>query len=223
MAGTTPDHAKWGSFKQVAQKHHDIVTRYAQLTGETASYYDHTKMGTWANTLWPHQKEIFDGVYAELTRLHARLTKRTPQASATGFDDLLHPAIRAAAIRHYQAGDYRNAVLDGVTGLFDLLRARTGLNIDGDNLCNRAFSPDRPILVLSELETESGRNDQRGFMDIFKGFYRGVRNPKAHSLVHDLDATKAGQHLVLASLLARRIDEAKLASELAADDAELGG
>lgn len=119
--------------------------------------------------------------------------------------------MRAAAIRHYQAGDYRSATLNGIFALFDMLRKKTGLDLDGDNLCNQAFSPSDPILILSELDTDSGRNDQRGFMDIFKGFYKGVRNPKAHSLLHDLDATKSAQHLVLASLLARRIDEAKVA------------
>ena len=66
-----------------------------------------------------------------------------------------------------------------------------------------------PRLILSVIDTNSGRNDQSGFADIFRGFYRGVRNPKAHSLVHDLDAHKAGQHLVLASILMRRDVEAR--------------
>jgi Protein of unknown function (Hypoth_ymh) len=61
---------------------------------------------------------------------------------------------------------------------------------------------------LSEIDTESGRNDQVGFMEIYRGFYRGVRNPKAHSLMHDLDANKAAQHLVLASILMRRVVDA---------------
>lgn len=209
MAGTTPDHAKWGCFKQCAQEHHDIAVRYSQVTGENVRCYDYTRMGSWADTLWPTQKEIFDGVYAKLRALQGKLTKRGPQMSSVGFDELLHPAIRAAAIRHYQAEDFRNAVLDAAIAVFDLLRDRTGLDLDGDNLCNRAFSPERPMLIFSNTETDSGRNDQRGFMDIFKGFYRGIRNPKAHSLVHDLDAVKAGQYLVLASLLARRIDEAQ--------------
>jgi hypothetical protein len=46
-------------------------------------------------------------------------------------------------------------------------------------------------------------------MQIFKGAYQGIRNPKAHSLTHDLTAMKAAQYLVFASLLARRIDEAR--------------
>jgi uncharacterized protein (TIGR02391 family) len=132
----------------------------------------------------------------------------------TGFDQLLHPLVQLAAIRHYQAGDFRNAVLDAITAVFDKIRERTGIDQDGDRLINHTMSIQAPILVLSELETESGRSDQSGFMDIYKGFYRGVRNPKAHSLAHDLDAIKAGQHLVLASILMRRVVEARLAEPL---------
>lgn len=62
------------------------------------------------------------------------------------------------------------------------------------------------------VEAESGRNDQVGFMEIFRGVYRGVRNPKAHSLNHDLDHVKAGQYLVMLSLLMRRITGAKAVS-----------
>lgn len=72
------------------------------------------------------------------------------------------------------------------------------------------MSPRAPVLVLSELDTESDRNDQSSFIDIYKGFYRGVRNPKAYSLFHDLDANKCGQHLVLASILMRRVVDARL-------------
>jgi len=48
-------------------------------------------------------------------------------------------------------------------------------------------------------------------MQILAGSYLGIRNPKAHSLNHDLDAEKAAQYLIFASLLARRIYEANAA------------
>jgi uncharacterized protein (TIGR02391 family) len=70
------------------------------------------------------------------------------------------------------------------------------------------FSIENPLLILSELQTESGKNDQKGFMQIFKGAYQGIRNPKAHSLASDLDSVKAGQYLVFASLMVRRVEEA---------------
>lgn len=59
-------------------------------------------------------------------------------------------------------------------------------------------------------DSESGQNDQKGFLQIFNGAYQGIRNPKAHSLNHDLDQNKAAQYLVFASLLIRRVEEAKV-------------
>jgi uncharacterized protein (TIGR02391 family) len=124
------------------------------------------------------------------------------------FAPLLHPLIARAALRHYEAGDYRNAVLDAVIVIFDEMRARTGLDLDGEALVGQVLSLHAPRLILSELDTQSGRNDQSGFADILRGLYRGVRNPKAHSRVHDLDALKGGQYLVMTSLLMRRVTDA---------------
>jgi len=75
------------------------------------------------------------------------------------------------------------------------------------------MSLQNPKIVLSELDTEFGQNDQKGFMQIFKGVYQGIRNPKAHSLTHDLTPIKAAQYLVFASLLARRIEESNIVNE----------
>lgn len=212
IAGTTEDHSKWVAFKSYAATHQDLAKRYSSLTGEPAAYYDADKLPRSGATRWPTQKEYFETVYSEILKIHGRLSKQSLPQMSVAFADLLHPVIQAASIKHYASGDYRNATLDAIVALFDMLRNKTGLDMDGDNLCNQAFSPSDPILILSEIETDSGRNDQRGFMDIFKGFYRGVRNPKAHSLIHDLDAIKSAQHLILASLLARRIDESKVAA-----------
>ena len=89
-----------------------------------------------------------------------------------------------------------------------MIRARTASEKDGDALIGEVFSLANPRLVLSEIETESGQNDQKGFMQIYKGAYQGIRNPKAHSLTHDLNRVKALQYLVFASLLARRVEQA---------------
>jgi|GEM_PF-1442702 len=138
---------------------------------------------------------------------HVRIAQ--PGAEQLGFQRLLHPIVANSSLRHYQDGDYRNAVLDGMVALSDLIRGRTTLREDGKALATQAFSLGNPHLILSELESESGRNDQKGFMEMIAGAYIGIRNPKAHSLVHDLDKTKAAQYLVTISLLVRRVAEAK--------------
>ena len=126
-----------------------------------------------------------------------------------GFEKLLHPLIVKSSYDHYRDGHLRDAVLNSVIAVFDHIRKLTKLDADGDALVGKVFSLTDPFLVLSELQTESGQNDQKGFMQIFKGAFQGIRNPKAHSLTHDLNSEKAAQYLIFASLLARRLDEAK--------------
>ncbi len=134
---------------------------------------------------------------------------RAPQDLTEGWEGLLHPAIRSSSLQQYRDGHWRDAVLNAFIAVFDLVRTSTGLDLDGERLVTRVFSVTNPLLVVADLRTDSGKNDQVGFMMVLQGVYRGIRNPKAHSLQHDLNAFKAAQYLVTVSLLARRIDEAE--------------
>ena len=71
---------------------------------------------------------------------------------------------------------------------------------------NKAFSVNNPVVVLDDLSTESGRNVQQGYMQIFAGSMIGIRNPKAHANV-TIDDMRTRHSLYLASLLAHRFDE----------------
>jgi uncharacterized protein (TIGR02391 family) len=136
-------------------------------------------------------------------------TERQPQTKRDRLaSTLLHPVIAASSWPQYENGHIKDAVLNAFLAIGDLMRKRTGLDVDGKSLAELALSPKDPYLVLSDLDSESGRNDQAGFMQILCGAFVGVRNVKAHSLEHDLDDAMALQYLIFASLLARRISEA---------------
>lgn len=124
-----------------------------------------------------------------------------------GFENMLHPVVVQSSLKQHCGGHYRDAVLNAVVGLFDHIRQVSCRSEDGARLVNEVFGGAAPSLIFSNLTSESGRNDQAGFHKILLGTYEGVRNPKAHSLVHDLNAVKAAQYLVFISLLCRRIDE----------------
>lgn len=135
-----------------------------------------------------------------------------PEAAVSAFppvENLLHPAIVEHAVPLFRNGHLRDAVLNGVLAVFDLIRARTGLGLDGKELVGQAFGMENGHLIFSEVESVSGKNDQKGFMMIFEGVYTGVRNVKAHSLSHDLTEAKTIQYLVTLSLLARRVEECR--------------
>nr|QJS06383.1 hypothetical protein [Polaromonas sp.] len=139
-----------------------------------------------------------------------RSSMATSQAEKMySFDSLLHPAIYESSLKQFNDGHLREAVMNSVTAVYDLIRDRTKLKLDGNALASQAFGLEKGILILSELGTESGNNVQKGFMQIYQGIYTGIRNPSAHTLDHDLDAFKAAQYLVMMSLLARRVDESK--------------
>jgi uncharacterized protein (TIGR02391 family) len=161
---------------------------------------------------WGMANDFQDILYRDLPALEealdSHLAEATEEKGEDGFEHLLHPAVVQSSLEHFKSGHYREAVLNSVTAIFDLIRGRTGIDLDGSALVNQAFSLNDPYLVLSELDTDSGRNDQKGFIQLFSGSYQGIRNPKAHSLNHDLTELKASQYLVHASLLARRVSEA---------------
>jgi uncharacterized protein (TIGR02391 family) len=142
--------------------------------------------------------------------LDQKLLETTSKRDDPSFEKMLHPAIANACYKQFCDGHLRDSVLNSIVAIFDLIRGRTGIDADGTDLANKAFSLKNPYLILSELETESGQSDQKGFLQIFNGSYQGIRNPKAHTLNHDLTEAKAAEYLVFASLLARRVEEAEL-------------
>lgn len=178
-----------------ADLNRNILTDIAEKTKSA----NHDSFMEIVTNLLPHAEDQIDNYFAS-----------QPSGDlSTAILDLLHPVIFESSYNHFRAGRYRDAVLNAVVAVFDLVRERTGLDRDGAQLIAEAFSLENPKLVFSRLDSESGKNDQKGFIQILQGAYLGIRNPKAHSLSTDLDQVKAAQYLVFASLLARRVDEAK--------------
>ncbi len=126
----------------------------------------------------------------------------------TSFDSMLDPLIVEVAIPQYLNGHYREAVLNAIVGVFDLIRHRTGKKSDGCKLIDEVFRVDDPLLMFSDVETETGQSDQKGGLSMLKGAYMGIRNTKSHSLSHNLDPVMAAQYLVFASILARKVRNA---------------
>jgi uncharacterized protein (TIGR02391 family) len=120
----------------------------------------------------------------------------------------LHPEIARAASRLYHDGHYANAVEAAVKALNDFVRLRSGLDVDGMTLMERAFSLNNPILKFNDLSDQSDRDEQKGFMMMFSGAVSGLRNPRAHGFIHD-DPERALEFIAFVSLLAKLLDEAK--------------
>lgn len=129
-----------------------------------------------------------------------------------GIWSLMHPKVVELGRSRFNAGHYA----DAVESVFKELNAHvkqlhfetTGEELDGVPLMRKAFTPSNPVIVLDDLATETGRNIQQGYMELFAGSMSGIRNPKAHHNIH-ISAVRATHHLMLASLLFFKLGEKK--------------
>ena len=84
------------------------------------------------------------------------------------------------------------------------------MSLDGDALVNQAFGSDNrlPVLQFNDLRTEAARDEQRGFLFLYKAIVC-LRNTKAHSN-EAFDSPERGfEYLSLASLLLRLLETAR--------------
>lgn len=129
---------------------------------------------------------------------------------ATGIWSLMHPRVVEFGKPRFEAGHYADAVESVFkelnTSVQALYKIISGEELDGVALMRKALTPSKPVIVLDDLQTETGRNIQQGYMELFAGSMAGIRNPKAHGNI-DISAERAAHHLMLASLLFSKLDE----------------
>ena len=122
----------------------------------------------------------------------------------------IHPKITSVAKGRFESAHYADAVLSAFrevnSSVKNIVRRKTGNELDGASLMRTAFSPKNPIIVLDDLSTKSGKNIQQGYMEIFSGAMIGIRNPKAHENMQ-IKEIPARHRIYLASLLMTKIDE----------------
>jgi uncharacterized protein (TIGR02391 family) len=128
--------------------------------------------------------------------------------------------VRRLTIEHFHAdvvvasgdlfadGHYASAILEAFKQVELRVRSQSRLTGSGQDLMARAFGGDPPAIDVRVEEGQSGQDEQEGFRFLFMGAIRGIRNPKAHEAVSQLDAQRTLEYLGFASLLIRRLDDA---------------
>ena len=122
-----------------------------------------------------------------------------------------HAEIERVSGTLYRDGHYREAALNAYIRVIEEVRKRSGLDEDGDRLMNRAFGCENqtPAIQFNSLQSEPERDEQKGFMYLYKGLV-GLRNFKAHTTQFLDDPRRAHDYLAFASLLMRVVDIAQI-------------
>lgn len=154
---------------------------------------------------------LIDEFIRNLTPAHSPLRSLT-RFSVT-FWSIIHPVIQRVAKSKFEDGYLADAVESALKEvnkrIKDYVRSKTRRELDGAPLMQYAFSLQQPVVTLNNLETETGRNIQQGYMQIFAGSMTGIRNPKAHDNIN-IEEARAIHFLFLTSLLMYKLDEANV-------------
>ena len=134
-----------------------------------------------------------------------------------GLKALIHPAILNIAESRMESGHYADAVESAFKAINNAVkekvRSRLDRELDGQKLMQRAFAPDNPILLVEgNLDTQTNRDTQSGYMMMLAGAISAIRNPKAHENMC-IGKEDAIRKLIFASMLMYKLDAAQLAPE----------
>ena len=151
------------------------------------------------------RKALLEGFIEQLTDL-------APPSAVTAADQYkFHSEIERVSGELYRSGHYKQAALEAYIRVIDQVKIVSKIPEDGDSLMNKAFACDRqtPVLQFNDLSTDAERDEQRGFLFLFKGVV-GLRNSKAHSNALFNDPLRGHDYLALASLLMRVLEIARV-------------
>ena len=140
-----------------------------------------------------------------------KTTRRADERSLIDkFDDVVKIAVlRSVSRKLFADGHYAQAVSQALICLNNAVKDKSELSgEDGASLMRKAFSAKKPTLRLNDNTTQSEKDEQQGYMDIYAGAMTGIRNPRVHE--HDfMDAPdRALELLALANHLFHKLDEA---------------
>ena len=107
--------------------------------------------------------------------------------------------------------NYFHAVFEATKSVADKIRRKTGLQYDGSQLIDAAFSLKAPLLKINPLISETDKSEHAGFANLLKGFFGMFRNTLAHEpkIKWDINEKDALDIMALALLMHRRLDTAE--------------
>lgn len=100
--------------------------------------------------------------------------------------DIVSEDIYSVIKNKYDNQLYSDAILDSIKYLTNLIRKKSKIDADGASLISQVFGGQSPKIKINKMETTSEKDEQKGYEQILRGIYCGIRNPRAHEQYQDI-------------------------------------
>jgi uncharacterized protein (TIGR02391 family) len=154
----------------------------------------------------PTRFERFEKI-ARLTFTHS-LHRDVLESYTHPFDARnINPKLQNVARELFDNGHYAQATFEVYKFIDKEIQKHSSIQETGFKLMMQAFGGNPPSISLTKMSNATDEDEQKGFQFLFAGSMLAIRNPRGHeySIKDDIDLCL--DHLGLASLLIRRLEE----------------
>lgn len=120
----------------------------------------------------------------------------------------VHPGFPKVVRSLFDNGHYSQSTFEGFKFIDKEVQRHSGSTEAGFKLMMNVFPEASPVIKLTPLRTPSEKDEQKGFQFLFAGSVMAIRNPRGHEVAVSDSLDQCLDHLALASLLLRRLEEA---------------
>jgi uncharacterized protein (TIGR02391 family) len=122
----------------------------------------------------------------------------------------LYPKLPPKVKRLFDDGHCAEATFEAFKFVDKTVQKLARIDESGYKLMMRAFNETTPLISLTGLSNTSEKDEQKGYCFIFSGAMMAIRNPRGHDVEATDDPDVCLDHLALASLLLRRLEQSGL-------------
>jgi len=134
--------------------------------------------------------------------------KRESERTLHPFDERnLHEALPPKVKQLFDDGHYAEATFEAFKFVDKEIQRIAESTKSGFNLMMEALNDSSPLVRLTPCKTNSEKNEQKGYQFLFAGSVLAIRNPRGHEYDVRDSPDMCLDHLSLAILLLRRLEQ----------------
>ena len=120
----------------------------------------------------------------------------------------IHPKLPEDVRKLFDDGHFAQATFEAFKFIDKEIQRHSKIKETGYKLMMQAFADKSPAIQLTKMSNDSEIDEQKGFQFLFAGSVLAIRNPRGHEYGIKDDVDSCLDHLSLASILIRRLEQA---------------